>query len=207
MTGLPALTRAVEQLPTGSRALVIASVPNHADEQTVETQGDVSYQWLHTDRTGHERGHHASALPLPEAVRSFDLLPEAGYVWAATEASDARSFRKYFHRQLSWHPNRFEIKRYWRRDKERCSRVTCRCRIASTPFANRPSRQPIRGALHASVVLGFETSTWRDQFFAGKEIGTVTSLLKPAVSTVHAYDVEQTLAFVKDAHLLPQFET
>lgn len=60
---------------------------------------------------------------------------------------------------------------------------------------------------HASVILGFETSTRRDQFFAGKEIGTVTSLLKPAVSTVHAYDVEQTLTFVKDAHLLPQFET
>lgn len=119
MTGLPALTRAVEQLPTGSRAFVIASVPNHADEQTVETQGDVSYQWLHTTPTGHERGHHASALSLPEAVRSFDLLPEAGYVWAATEASDARSIRKYFHRELSWHPTRFEIKGYWRRDKER----------------------------------------------------------------------------------------
>ena len=116
MTGLPALTRAVEQLPAGSRAFVVATVPNHADEQTVPTQGFVSYQWLHTDRS--ERSE-ADMTTLSDAVRSFSLPVGPGYVWAATEASEARSIRKYFHRELSWDPKRFEIKGYWRRDKER----------------------------------------------------------------------------------------
>ncbi|WP_240498164.1 siderophore-interacting protein [Williamsia sp. 1135] len=119
MTGLPALTRAIEQLPAGARAFVIASVPNHADEQTVPTQGAVSYQWLHTDRQEPGRVELASTVtPLSDAVRACRLPVGPGYVWAATEASEARSIRKYFHRERSWGPDRFEIKGYWRRDKE-----------------------------------------------------------------------------------------
>lgn len=123
MTALPALTRAVEQLPAGSQAFVIASVPNQADEQVVSTRGFVSYQWLHTDLrelAGQETTEKtASKLSLPKAVRSFNLPDGPGYVWAATEATEAREIRKYFHRELSWTPDRFEIKGYWRRDKER----------------------------------------------------------------------------------------
>ncbi|KZF03969.1 MAG: siderophore-interacting protein [Rhodococcus sp. (in: high G+C Gram-positive bacteria)] len=119
MTGLPALTRVIEQLPADSRAFVIATVPDGGDEQTVATQGKVSYQWLHTCLP--ERGKTSStATPsLPQAVRSFSLPDGPGHVWVATEASEARSIRKYFHRELSWDPTRFQIKGYWRRDKER----------------------------------------------------------------------------------------
>ena len=119
MTGLPALTRAVEQLPAGTRAFVIAAVPDRADEQIVPTRGNVSYLWLHTDRSRHDQAHKPPAPSLPEAVRDFELPAGPGYVWVATEASEARSIRKYFHRELCWKPKSFDIKGYWRHDKER----------------------------------------------------------------------------------------
>lgn len=105
MTGLPALTRAVENLPAGARAHVIASVPSREDEQHVSTAAAVTYRWTNE----HE---------LLDAVRSFERPSGTGYLWAATEASDARAIRKLYHRELGWTPDRFEIKGYWRRDKE-----------------------------------------------------------------------------------------
>lgn len=117
MTALPALTRAVEQLPASARAHVIASVPTHADEQVVPTQGVVTYEWLHTDPPAAPGA--ARTASLVDAVRAFALPEGPGYVWAACESSEARSIRRYVHRELSWAPDRFEIKGYWRRDKER----------------------------------------------------------------------------------------
>lgn len=117
MTALPALTRAVEQLPQTARAFVIAAVPDSADEQVVSTLGQVSYEWLHTERSGARAP--AETLSLPDAVRAFSLPEGPGYVWAACESSEARSIRRYFHRENDWSPDRFEIKGYWRRDKER----------------------------------------------------------------------------------------
>lgn len=119
MTGLPALTRAIEQLPAGTRASVIAAVPDRADEQIVPTRGDVSYLWLHTDGSRHDPARTVPVPSLPEAVRDFELPDSPGYVWVATEASEARSIRKYFHRELCWDPSSFDIKGYWRHDKER----------------------------------------------------------------------------------------
>ena len=105
MTGLPALARAVEQLPRGATAHVIASVPSREDEQQVPSAATVTYEWT-TDQE------------LLAAVRSFDRPSGTGYLWAATEAADARAIRKLYHRELGWTPDRFEIKGYWRRDKE-----------------------------------------------------------------------------------------
>ncbi len=119
MTGLPALTRAIERLSAGARAFVIAAVPDRADQQIVPTRGDVSYLWLHTDPSRREQTRGPQAPSLPDAVRNFDLPSGAGYVWAATEASEARSIRKYFHRELRWDSRSFDIKGYWRHDKER----------------------------------------------------------------------------------------
>lgn len=119
MTGLPALNRAVEQLPASSRAFVIATVPGPDDEQIVATQGDVSYQWLHAGLSEHGKAGATVTPSLSDAVRSFSLPSGPGYVWVATEASEARSIRKYIYRELSWDPCSFEIKGYWRRDKER----------------------------------------------------------------------------------------
>lgn len=107
MTGLPALTRIVEQLPPGANAHVIASVPGPDDEQHFSTIGNVTYQWI-----------HSSDADLHPAVASFPLPVGVGYLWSATEASDSRAIRRHFHRELGWRPERFEIKGYWRRDKE-----------------------------------------------------------------------------------------
>lgn len=120
MTALPALTRAVEQLPEATRAFVIAAVPGPADEQEVPTRGDVTYTWWHTGLSGAPGTDGPS--PLVDAVRAFDLPDGPGYVWAACESSEARSVRRYFHRELCWSPGTFEIKGYWRRDRERWQR-------------------------------------------------------------------------------------
>jgi NADPH-dependent ferric siderophore reductase len=112
MTGLPALTRAVEQLPSGMRAHVIAWASSEQDRQIVPTDAAVTYQWIHPSRS------ESVETTLLDAVDQFTLPTGIGYLWAATEAGEARAIRHLFHRQRGWTPDRFEIKGYWRRDKE-----------------------------------------------------------------------------------------
>ncbi|WP_231476473.1 siderophore-interacting protein [Rhodococcus sp. UNC23MFCrub1.1] len=119
MTGLPALTRAIEQLAAGARAHVIAWTPSVQDCQHVDTRGRVSYQWIHPDG---DTAPVAIGSGLVDAVERFRLPEGIGYLWAATEAGDARAIRHLFHRRRGWSPERFEIKGYWRRDKEQWQR-------------------------------------------------------------------------------------
>jgi NADPH-dependent ferric siderophore reductase len=112
MTALPALGRIIEELPSETRAHVIAEVIDPADEQRFETRADVTISWRHGT------GHGLSPSVLPEAVRSFPLPGGPGYLWFAGEAAAAREVRKYVRRELGWSVERFEIMGYWRVRKE-----------------------------------------------------------------------------------------
>lgn len=107
LTGLPALARAVEQLPAGVRAHVIVEVLEAGDVQRFDTRAEVSTQWLLGGN-----GHGPSTLPA--AVRAFDLPAGRGYVWFAGEAADTRDVRKYLRRERGLAVTQFEIVGYWR---------------------------------------------------------------------------------------------
>lgn len=56
---------------------------------------------------------------------------------------------------------------------------------------------PGTARFHASIIMGFAGADDRDNFFTAGGAGGVSSLLAPAVSAIHAYDV------AKNADLRP----
>jgi NADPH-dependent ferric siderophore reductase len=108
MTGLPALGRIVEELPTGAKAHAIVETIHEDDTQTFETSGDVTYEWVHG--TGHGLGPSA----LLDALKAYEFPAGPGYIWLAGEAAISRAVRTYVRRELGWPIDRFEIIGYWR---------------------------------------------------------------------------------------------
>ena len=53
-TGLPAIARRLEELPAGTRAVVLAEVDSAADEVAFKSAAEVSVTWVH--RNGAEAG-------------------------------------------------------------------------------------------------------------------------------------------------------
>lgn len=59
---------------------------------------------------------------------------------------------------------------------------------------------------HASVILGFADDTARAAFFGGPEIHSLTELIAPFVSAIHAYEVTAALTFVSGGEILPHYQ-
>jgi hypothetical protein len=60
--------------------------------------------------------------------------------------------------------------------------------------------------LHASVILGFADTAARDSFFTGTTAKSLSNLLTPFASAIHAYDVTAALTYVKNGDILPHYE-
>ncbi len=56
---------------------------------------------------------------------------------------------------------------------------------------------------HASLVLGFADAAARTAFLQGAEIHQWSPSIAAVASAIHAYDVSQTLTYVKDGEILP----
>lgn len=74
-SALPAMHRRLEELPVGSRVLVIAHVADAADQRVFQSQATLKVQWVH------------SADALVQALRELPLPPGEGFAWSAGEAS------------------------------------------------------------------------------------------------------------------------
>lgn len=81
-TALPAITRRLEELPPGARAIVILQVPDAADRRSLHSAAAVNLQWV------------ATAQQLLDAVRALALPPGEGYAWCAGEAATMVTLRK-----------------------------------------------------------------------------------------------------------------
>ncbi|GAA3046530.1 siderophore-interacting protein [Actinokineospora globicatena] len=110
-TALPAIGRAVEELPAGAVARVIAIVDNPDERQTFDTSGDVTIEWVyaHSDEAGDA---------LRSAVRDRDLPDGPGYTWVAGEAAATRDVRRHLRHTLGLPASRYDTIGYWRFDAE-----------------------------------------------------------------------------------------
>lgn len=106
-TALPAIGATVEQLPAGTRAVVVAEVAGPAEEQRWESAAEVTVHWVH--RTG---DHDA----LPAAVRAVPLPDGAVFAWVAGEASAVRSVRRHLVSERRLDRRAVSFTGYWRRD-------------------------------------------------------------------------------------------
>lgn len=106
-TALPAASRWLEELPPGTRAILLAEVANATEELDITTRAEVSLRWLYRDG--------AAAGGLERAVRDTELPSGDGFVWVAGEAGAVKPIRRFLRDELRLDPARFEVDGYWKR--------------------------------------------------------------------------------------------
>ncbi|WP_415972317.1 siderophore-interacting protein [Rhodococcus sp. 077-4] len=111
LPGLPALCRALEQLPAGVRAHAIAEVAHADDVLDVRSDTSITVEWR-------VAGNGRAPSELSDAVRAYEIPEGNGYVWFGGEASAGRAVRKYMRGELRFPADRLAIVGYWRDDKE-----------------------------------------------------------------------------------------
>jgi NADPH-dependent ferric siderophore reductase len=109
-TALPAIGRRLEELPAGSRAIVIVEVADVSDEQPLASRAAVQVTWC-------QRGAEAPGTTdhLRPALAKLDLPPGDGYIWAACESDAAAKLRADLiarGARREW----LRVSAYWKRD-------------------------------------------------------------------------------------------
>jgi NADPH-dependent ferric siderophore reductase len=109
-TALPAIGRRLEELPPGTRTIVIAEVADIGEEQRFATSTNLDLTWLHRD--GAEPGDPELLL---EAVARLKLPSGDGYVWVAGEAATAKALRRLLVDERGLRKDRVKAAAYWKR--------------------------------------------------------------------------------------------
>lgn len=103
-TALPAIGTLLESLPAGARAVVYAEVADEAEEQVLDSPGEVTVHWVHRDRGG----------TLTDAVRGAGLPAGSGAAWLVSEAGAVRSLRHHLVEERGLPRVAVEFSGYWR---------------------------------------------------------------------------------------------
>jgi NADPH-dependent ferric siderophore reductase len=111
LSGLPAAARIVEELPAGTRAILLVEVAATDDLDYLPQRDGVTV----IPSIGTGNGHAPSTLA--QSVRDHRLPAGRGYCWFAGEAAESRAVRKYL-RGLGWTVDQYDITGYWREDSE-----------------------------------------------------------------------------------------
>ncbi|WP_417581353.1 siderophore-interacting protein [Pelagibacterium sp.] len=106
-TGLPALSRILEQTPQHVQSRVFVEVAQAQDEQILPLHEAATVTWLHGC------GNGVAPSRLEEIVRSVPLPATPGYVWVAGEQKVVRGIRKFVRKELGFPPQRYELIGYW----------------------------------------------------------------------------------------------
>jgi NADPH-dependent ferric siderophore reductase len=108
-TALPAIGRRLEELPAGTRVIVVAEVADANEEQRFDTRTKLEVQWLHRD------GARPGARPLlHEAIAQLKLPSGDGYAWVAAEAATAKSLRRLLVDERGVRKDRVKAAAYWK---------------------------------------------------------------------------------------------
>jgi NADPH-dependent ferric siderophore reductase len=108
-TALPAIGRRLEELPPGTRALVVIEVADAGEQQRFDTRTRLDARWLHRG------GAEPDALRLTKTVAELTLPPGDGYAWVATEATAAKALRRHLVEERGLRRDRVRASAYWRR--------------------------------------------------------------------------------------------
>jgi NADPH-dependent ferric siderophore reductase len=107
-TALPAIARRLEELPSETRAIVIAEVANRDAHIEFQSRADTRIIWAHR-----ADGNDARLLA---AVESLPALPRGpGFVWAAAEAAIVRQVRAHVITERGVDKSRVRAAAYWKR--------------------------------------------------------------------------------------------
>ena len=102
-TAFPAVARRLEQLPAGSKAIVVLQAADAADRRDFESAANVTVTWVETD------------AQLLAAVRALALPAGDGYAWCAGEATCMAALRRELV-DVKGHPREaIRAAAYWKR--------------------------------------------------------------------------------------------
>jgi NADPH-dependent ferric siderophore reductase len=110
-TGLPALSRILERLPSHARGFAFVEVADAACEQRIAHPDGINLRWIHRD--GVAGGEHEGlvqairAVAWPEDVLSFG--------WFASESDASRQVREYWRTTLAYGRDKTLAAGYWKR--------------------------------------------------------------------------------------------
>lgn len=110
-TGLPAVTRWLEEAPAGTRARIVVEVPSDADRQLIDTAADAEITWLVRDPWV-PAGHSKALL---EAAQALDLPSGRGFAWVAGESTTISPIRRHLRQDERFDRKDIEVVGYWRR--------------------------------------------------------------------------------------------
>jgi NADPH-dependent ferric siderophore reductase len=108
-TALPAIGRWLEELPASTIAEVYVEVGGAADEQEIESAGDVRLTWVHR---GPARAGSTTALA--DAVTAGAWHPGSPFAWVAGETLAIKPIRRWLREEKGLAPDRVEVTGYWR---------------------------------------------------------------------------------------------
>jgi len=108
-TALPAIGRRLEELPAGSRALVIAEVEGPEEEQDFQSVASFSVTWVH-------RGGAAPGQPegLSTALAAAEFPPGDFHAWVAAESLVAKALRRQLITEKGADPRWLKAAGYWK---------------------------------------------------------------------------------------------
>lgn len=111
-TGLPALSRLIEQTPPHVKSRVLVEMARAEDQLELPAHPGTTVTWLH------DSGNGVAPSRMAEIVRSVPLPPTPGYIWVAGEQKAVRAIRKYLRQELKLPAERYELVGYWIADGE-----------------------------------------------------------------------------------------
>lgn len=98
-SALPAMRRRLEELPAGSRVIVVAAA---GAEDRLPFAGDAEVHWID------------DAAALPETVRALALPPGEGFAWAAGEAQAMKRLREVLVNEKAQPKEAMRVSAYWK---------------------------------------------------------------------------------------------
>ncbi len=104
-TALPAISRRLEELPAGAKAIVLAEVQNVAAEIPLPSRATAAIHWVHRDE----------GESLQTALASMKLPDGDYHAWVACESSAAKALRAALIAEHKANPQWLRAAGYWRR--------------------------------------------------------------------------------------------
>ena len=109
-TALPAISRRVEELPTGCRALVVIETDDGAEHPVLATQAQMDVVWVPRSTAS-----EPPALKLVETLRNLTFPPGRSFFWVAVESQAARAIRNYLRNERGIDKRWIKAAGYWQR--------------------------------------------------------------------------------------------
>ena len=102
-SAMPAVARRLEELPAGTRTIVILHVPHEGDRRALRSAADFTLQWV------------ATSSELSDAVRALQLPPGEGFAWCAGEAAASAAVRQILVAEKGLASHAVRASAYWKR--------------------------------------------------------------------------------------------